>query len=122
MTAVRDSVVRALRGAGARFAFVWGSRVRGTARRESDLDVAAWWGAKPPAAWDVLLPPGVDLLVLDSAPIELAGRVALDGEILFDDDPPARVRWQANTRKIFLDEEERQRRIDRIYLESLRGG
>jgi predicted nucleotidyltransferase len=122
MAAERDSVVRALRGAGARFAFVWGSRARGTARRESDLDVAAWWGAKPPASWDVPLPSGVDLLVLDSAPIELAGRVALDGEILFDDDPPARVRWQANARKIFLDEEERQRRIDRIYLESLRGG
>ena len=77
----------ALRRAGARFAFVHGSRAAGTARPDSDLDVAAWWGAEAPPPWDVDVPPRVDLLVLDGAPLELAGRVAVDGRLLFEDDP-----------------------------------
>jgi hypothetical protein len=63
----------------------------------------------------------VDLLVLDAAPLELAGRVALHGRLLFDDDPPARVRWQAQTRLIYLDEEWRQRWITDLFLEAHRG-
>jgi hypothetical protein len=34
----------------------------------------------------------------------LAGRIALDGRLLFDDDPPVRVRWQSDTRRSWLDE------------------
>ena len=33
-----------------------------------------------------------------------------------DDDPPARVEWQATTRKIYLDGEYRQRQHDRDFL------
>lgn len=98
-----NRVAAALRAAGVRFAFVHGSRASGAARDESDLDVAAWWGADPPAAWEVDLPGAVDLLVLDDAPLWLAGRVALHGRLLFDDDPPARVAWQADTRLVYLD-------------------
>jgi hypothetical protein len=108
-------LIERLRRAGARFAFLHGSRAAGTERRDSDVDVAAWWGRDVPPPWDVPLPEGVDLLVLDTAPLELAGRVALHGVLLFDDDPPARVEWQARTRLVYLDEEERQRRLDRIY-------
>lgn len=116
-------VVAALRHAGARFAFAHGSQAAGTAGPESDVDVAAWWGDDAPASWDVALPAGVDLVVLDGAPLELAGRVALDGRLLFDDDPAARVRWQAQTRLMYLDEEDRQRRLDQVFLRSrARGG
>jgi hypothetical protein len=118
----RQAVVTALRRAGARFAFVHGSHVAGNARPESDLDVAAWWPSDPPASWDVALPDGVDLLVLGGAPLELAGRVALHGELLFDDDPPARVAWQAQTRLLYLDEEDRQRALDRIFFEGRASG
>lgn len=107
--------VDALRAAGARFALVHGSAVPGAnprSRPGSDLDVAAWWGTKAPAPWDVVLPDGVDLLVLDRAPLELAGRVAMHGVLVIDDDPPARVAWQAQTRLVYLDEEDRQRRLD----------
>jgi hypothetical protein len=98
-------VVTALRQAGARFALVHGSRAAtGIARADSDLDVAAWWGGGAPSAWEVGLPDAVDLVVLDRAPLWLAGRIALAGRLLFDDDPPARVRWQADTRRIWLDE------------------
>ncbi len=108
-------MVAALRRAGARFAFLHGSRASGTARAGSDTDVAAFWGEEPSAAWDVPLPRGADLLVLDRAPVELAGRIALHGSLLYDDDPPARVRWQARARLVYLDEADRQRRLDRIY-------
>ncbi|MGH9138238.1 MAG: nucleotidyltransferase domain-containing protein [Acidimicrobiales bacterium] len=114
-------VAAALRAAGARFAFVHGSRATGTAPPDSDLDVAAWWGAGAPDPWAVDLPPGSDLLVLDRAPLELAGRVALHGRLLFDDDPPARVRWQAETRLVYLDEEWRQRWVTEVFLEAHRG-
>lgn len=115
-----DEVANELRGAGARFAFLHGSRVGGEARPGSDWDVAAWWGrgSDSPGTWEVPVPPGVDLLVLDTAPLELAGRVALWGELLYDDDPPARVRWQATTRKIYLDEVPRQQEFRRTFLDA----
>lgn len=113
--AVERRATDALRQAGARFAYVHGSRGHGTPRPESDLDVAAWWGDDAPAAWEVVLAPEVDLLVLDGAPLELAGRVALRGRLLFDDDPPARVRWQAQTRLIYLDEQPRQNELSQIF-------
>lgn len=113
-----DDAAAALRVAGARFAFVFGSVAGGTPRAASDLDVAAWWPAAAPAPWDVAVPDGVDLLVLNDAPLELAGRVAMHGRLLFDDDPSARVHWQASTRKVYLDEEDRQRRLDEVFLRS----
>ena len=119
---LRAELIERLSRAGARFAFLHGSCTTGAARLDSDTDVAAWWGRNAPAPWDVALPEGVDLLVLDAAPLELAGRVALHGVLLLDDDPPARVRWQAHTRLVYLDEEERQHRLDRIYRAGRRGG
>ncbi|MGH3772725.1 MAG: nucleotidyltransferase domain-containing protein [Pseudonocardiaceae bacterium] len=97
-------VADVLRCAGARFGLVHGSRARGSARPDSDLDVGAWWGDRPPASWEVDLPVGVDLVVLDTAPLWLSGRIAQQGRLLFDDDPRARVRWQADTRLRYLDE------------------
>ena len=118
-----DEVVDILRRAGAAFAFLHGSRAAGTGRPDSDVDVAAWWGRDDrPAPWSVVLPPGVDLLVLDDAPLELRGRVAVDGIPLFEDDRAARVEWQATTCLIYFDEEWRQRWITRTFLEAHAGG
>ncbi len=114
--------VASLRSAGAVFGFVHGSRAKGTARSDSDLDVAAWWPSTPPAAFEVTLPAAVDLLVLNTAPLELAGHAAVDGVLLFDDDPAARVRWVATTRKIYFDERPRIERSHREFAESLRRG
>jgi hypothetical protein len=93
---------------------------RAAVRADSDLDVAAWWPADPPAAFEVDLPASVDLLVLNTAPLELAGRVAVSGMALFDDDPAARVRWLSTTRKIYFDEQPRLERAHREFGESLR--
>lgn len=62
--------------------------------------------------------PGVDLLVLDDAPLELAGRVAASGRLLFEDDRPARIDWQAQTRIVYFDEEWRQEWITEAFLEA----
>lgn len=119
---IRDDVIAALREAGARFAFVHGSTVRGTAGPDSDFDVAAWWPRSAPQSFEVLLPPRVDLLVLGNAPLELAGRVALEGVLLFDDDQESRIRWLAQTRKIYADERPRIERSHREFAESVLRG
>lgn len=76
-------------------------------------DVIATLSWEPaPASFEVPLPSRFDLLVLNGAPLELAGRVAVQGVLVFDDDPPARVRWLADTRKIYADE---RYRIDRAH-------
>jgi hypothetical protein len=117
-------VAEALRRAGARFAFLHGSASHAgqQPRRDSDLDIAAFWGDEPPEPWEVEVPDGVDLLVLDRAPLELAGRVAMWGTLVFDDDPPRRVAWQATTRLIYLDEEDRQRGLDRDFFSARASG
>lgn len=99
-----DAAVTALRSAGARFAYLHGSRATGTARPDSDVDVGAHFGGRAPRSWDVGVPEGVDLVVLDDAPLYLAGRIALRGRLIFDDDPLERVRWEADTRVRYLDE------------------
>ena len=40
----------------------------------------------PRTPWEVALPDGVDLVVLNAAPLELAGTIALEGQVLFADD------------------------------------
>jgi uncharacterized protein len=111
-------VVADLRGYGATFAFLHGSAATGTSGPRSDVDVAAWWADAAPESFEVGLPVGVDLLVLNSAPLELAGRIAQFGRLLFDDDPAARVRWVATTRKVYFDELPRLARAHREFLES----
>ncbi|MEO8816062.1 MAG: nucleotidyltransferase domain-containing protein, partial [Mycobacterium sp.] len=99
-------------------------RAAGTAGPASDIDIAAYFRDHPPAAFEVLLPPGVDLLVLNDAPLELRGRVALGGKLLFDSGDDARVVWEATTRKIYSDELPRINRAHREFTEAVlhRGG
>ena len=119
---VEQAVLR-LRECGAVFGYLHGSRASGTATPGSDVDVAAWFG-RAADAWVVAgpLPEQVDLLVLDTAPLELAGRVALHGALLFEDDPAARVRWEATTRKVYLDEAPRRAQARADYAEARRHG
>lgn len=116
------SIADSLRRRGAGFGLVFGSRARGDHRPDSDLDVAAWWPAAAPQSFEVELAGDVDLLVLNHAGLELAGRVALEGRVFFEDDPAERVRWVATTRKIYLDELPRLQRSHREFAESLRRG
>ncbi|WP_239655199.1 nucleotidyltransferase domain-containing protein [Mycobacterium riyadhense] len=114
--------VEMLQRHGAVFAYLHGSRATGTARQTSDIDIAAYFGVRPPQAFELLLPSGVDLLVLDEAPLEIAGRVALHGSLLFETDRQARVVWEATTRKIYLDELPRINRAHREFADAVRRG
>ena len=111
-----ERIVEVLRAAGVRFAFLHGSRVGGTVRVGSDLDVAAWFDDPHSRPWTLDLPDAVDLVALNRLPLSVAGRIALHGILLFDDDPPARVHWQADTRLRYLDESWRRDAVTRDYL------
>lgn len=99
-----DRLLAVLRAEGAKFAYVFGSSVAGNAGPTSDIDVAAHFGGRAPDSWQVDVPGVVDLVVLDAAPLYLAGRVATRGRLVLDDDPAARVAWEADTRTVYLDE------------------
>jgi predicted nucleotidyltransferase len=114
--------VEALLRSGAVFAYVHGSRARGAARADSDLDLAAWWPGRAPAPFEVDLPAGVDLLVLNSAPLELRGRVAAEGIVVLEADARARVLWESTTRKIWFDERPRFERAHREFAAALASG
>lgn len=119
MAAKESEIVAALRAAGAVFGYLHGSRAAGTARPDSDTDVGAHFGGRAPSSWEVPLPAGVDLVVLDRTPLYLAGRIALRGRLLFDDDPPARVAWEADTRTRYLDELPYIEQMTREYLQAV---
>jgi hypothetical protein len=105
----------ALRRAGAVFGFLHGSRTTRDHLPGSDLDVAAWFGRQV-GAWEIDLPSRTDLLVLDTAGLELAGRVAQRGVLLLDDDPPLRVAWQADRCKRYLDQShQRAALVDTVF-------
>jgi len=113
---------QALQRQGALFAYLHGSWATGEPGPQSDIDVAACFIPPAPAAFEVEVPAGIDLLVLNDAPLEIKGRIALHGLLILDADPVARVRWEANTRKIYFDELPRIARAHRDYLEAVRRG
>lgn len=112
-----DQVRNVLREHGVAFALVFGSHAAGRAGRASDLDLAVW-GAAPLDEWSLRgrLPEAVDLVDLRSAPEYLAGRIALTGVVVLDDDPVGRIRWQADTRKRHLDEAFRREQFRRDFV------
>lgn len=112
-----DAVRTTLRKYGVVFALLYGSHAAGTARDGSDVDLAVW-GGQPIDDWRLrgALPDSVDLLDLTRAPDGLAGRVAMTGTVVLDDDPPRRIRWQADTRKRHLDESFRRDRFRQDFV------
>ena len=112
-----DAVRATLRTHGVVFALVFGSQATGVAHGGSDVDLAVWARDRLDE-WRLRgeLPDVIDLLDLRAAPEGLAGRVALTGRVVLDDDPPARIRWQAETRKRHLDEALRRERFRRDFV------
>ena len=81
------------------------------------MDLAVW-SDQPIDDWRLRgeLPDLVDLPDLRRAPQGLAGRVACEGRGVLDDDPPTRIRWQADTRKRYLDEAFRRQQFTRDFV------
>lgn len=112
-----DDVRGVLRDHGVVFALLFGSHATGQAHGGSDVDIAVWADG-PVDDWRLrgALPDAVDLVDLTGAPEGLAGRVAMTGVVVLDDDPPRRIRWQAETRKRHLDEAFRRERFRRDFV------
>ncbi len=94
--------------------YLFGSRARGTATGRSDVDVAVLYAEVPGPGLDGLsldleaniergvgLP--VQVVVLNSAPVDLVHRVLRDGRLLLDRDPSRRIQFEVKARNEFFD-------------------
>ena len=115
-----DAVITALErffrehAPGAAAVYLFGSTARGEARAGSDLDVAVLWVQQPPHTLEgaglrlegeleraLRLP--VDLVVLNRAPLDLVHRVLRDGILAYEGDHNARVNFEVDRRRAYLD-------------------
>lgn len=101
-------------GEGIAAAYLFGSVARGTARPDSDVDVAVLLEEDPPGTLAGLhldlegdlekhLGRPVQLVVLNQAPSDLGVRVIRDGVVLVDRDRSKRLRYEVQIRKEFWD-------------------
>lgn len=111
--------------------YLFGSRVAGSARPTSDLDVAVLVDGglgllrQVQLADDIRLicdVPEVDLVVLDRASLELRAHVVRTGRCIFSIDEAKRVGFEVRTLLEFLDFEPTLRRLTDSYLSRVAAG
>lgn len=120
---------RAFEGEPVAFAYLFGSRARGAASVDSDVDVAVYLeaGASPKEHVSISLRlagrladatglPRIEVLPLNDAPLTLAGRVLRERVVIYSRDEPARVRYESLVFREFLDFEFHARDLDRELL------
>lgn len=103
-------------GAPQPFAAAWlfGSQARGTARADSDVDVAVLYGTAPDwsgagGVFDVegdlekLVRRPVQVIPLDTAPVDLVHRVLRDGVLLVERDRQRRITFEVRSRNEYFD-------------------
>lgn len=102
-------------------AYLYGSRARGTARPDSDVDVAVLLDSPGPnervdleARLCVVLRREVQVVLLDSAPADLVRRVLRDGILLVDRDRARRLTVEVKKRNEYFDMTPIWRRIRRL--------
>jgi len=104
----------ASRAEGVVAAYLFGSVARRTAGPSSDVDVAVLYAVAPPATIDglpvdlendlaQLLRRPVQVVVLNTAPVDLVHRVLRDGVLVLDRDPGARIRFEVRARNEYFD-------------------
>ena len=95
-------------------AYLFGSHARGSPKPGSDIDVAVLYEQRPAGKLDSepmllegelerALRQPVDVVVLNSAPVDLAIRVLREGELLLENDRGARIRFEVRTRNEYFD-------------------
>ena len=94
--------------------YLFGSTARGSTRAGSDVDVGILFVTPPPptlegqpyelaAALERLLGRAVDLVVLNTAPVDLRSRVLRDGRLIAEKDRSARIAFEVRTRNEAFD-------------------
>jgi uncharacterized protein len=109
-------LARVLAGRPERIAAVYafGSVARGAARPASDLDVGVLFVEPPPATLDGLpvdlqdaltraAGRTVDLVVLNTAPVDLVHRVLRDGRLVHETDRSRRIAFEVRSRALYFD-------------------
>ena len=98
-----------------RVAYLFGSNARGEANQLSDVDVALLApDVQPLDRLDLRLRvigrlstaamiPALDVIVLDEAPLTLAGRVIRDGIVIYSVDEPLRAEYESRIFRQFVD-------------------
>lgn len=130
---LRTAAVEVFAGQGVRFAYLFGSQARGQARSTSDVDVAVYFDDDVPAseylkrstmlagrlAHRARTGPVDGLVVLNEAPLRLAGRVLRDRVVLYSQDDVARAEYEVRTGKLAMDFEIRAAPLDRALLAAM---
>ena len=106
---------------GVLFVYLFGSTVTGARTPRSDVDLAVFVGpdadlhseqlATARAAARHLRTDAIDVVLLNTAPVSVAGRVLGTRRVLLDRDPWARHRYESSTARLFQDFRIRERRI-----------
>ena len=132
LRAVADEVFA---GSPVLFAELYGSQATGRANTRSDVDVAVFVDSSTPAdeRLDLSLRlagrleqalgvgPVEALLVLNEAPLALAGRVLRDRQVFYSRDEPARVAYESRIFRQFIDFERHAEPLRQAHLRMLAG-
>lgn len=111
---------------GVAVAYLFGSRAHGRATAASDHDVAVLFVAPEPALdatarlggdLSAALGTAVDVVDLDRATLELRGRVAESGRLMFTADEPRRVRFEVDARLRWIEFRPVLRETGRAFLQ-----
>ena len=95
-------------------AYLFGSVARGEAKPSSDVDVGLLYVHAPAstlaeqplfaaAELESLLGRPVDLVVMNSAPVDLVHRILRDGVLLLQPDPSSRIAFEVRARNAYFD-------------------
>ena len=111
------------------FAYLFGSAARGDTHLRSDVDVAVFLepAPTPERALDLSLElarrlttatdlGGIEVVVLNGAPLPLRGRAVRERRVIFSRDEPARVAYESLTLRAFFDHEIHARPLDERFL------
>jgi predicted nucleotidyltransferase len=116
------------------FAYLFGSRVTGSSRPDSDADVAVLLDDSVTATrhldvrlelsrrLEPVLGAEVDVVVLNDVRLAVAGRVVQQRRVLYSRDEPARVQFESRVMKEYLDFRIHQLPLARQMLEQIAAG
>ena len=132
---LREAACRELERSPVRLAYLFGSVATGRARGGSDVDVAVVLEPSLPAERYVELSlelarrlsaasgvGGIEVVVLNDAPLPLLGRAVRERVVLFSRDEPFRVRFEGKVLKEFFDFQIHAAPMDRELLRAMAEG
>jgi predicted nucleotidyltransferase len=111
-----EALIRAKLGASTSVAavYLFGSRARGTARTSSDVDLGLLYRDAPPPTLlgqpfelqtelTIELGVRVDIVVMNTAPVDLVHRILRDGRILYEAERSRRIAFEVKARNQYFD-------------------